>query len=119
METDKIVLLDFRNSKVVIYDNVPKTIAENNDWEDIVQKLWYDSDTQIIIWDITIEKGDIEKDYSPRLCEKCWNGMNEGFVVDGCETYCSYKCMWISKEQFEKQYTDDGDTYWTEWDITS
>jgi len=39
METDKIVLLDFRNSKVVIYDNVPKTIAENNDWEDIVQKL--------------------------------------------------------------------------------
>lgn len=44
--------------------------------------------------------------------------MIEGFVVDGCQTYCSEECLHkhISEEDYREAYNDgDGDTYWTTW----
>ena len=44
--------------------------------------------------------------------------MIEGYVVDGCETYCSDDCLHkhLSDEEFNEHYDNgDGDTYWTTW----
>ena len=53
-----------------------------------------------------------------RVCEECGKPMIEGYIVDGCDTYCSDECLHkhISKEDFDALYNDgNGDTYWTTW----
>ena len=53
-----------------------------------------------------------------RICEECGQPMIEGFVVDGCNTYCSEGCLYkhISEEDYREAYNNgDGDTYWTTW----
>ena len=53
-----------------------------------------------------------------RICEECGQPMIEGFVVDGCQTYCSEECLhkYISEEDYREAYNDgNGDTYWTTW----
>ena len=53
-----------------------------------------------------------------RICDECGEPMIEGFVVDGCCTYCSEECLHkhISKEDFNNSYDNgNGDTYWTTW----
>jgi hypothetical protein len=55
-----------------------------------------------------------------RVCDECAKGMNEGFVIDGGEQhYCSGECLhqtYITKEEWDEMYTEDGDNYWTEWE---
>ena len=53
-----------------------------------------------------------------RICDECGKPMIEGYLVDGCDTYCSEECLHthISDEDFNKRYNNgDGDTYWTTW----
>lgn len=53
-----------------------------------------------------------------RVCDECGKPMIEGYVVDGCDTYCSEECLHkhISEEDFKVLYNDgNGDTYWTTW----
>lgn len=53
-----------------------------------------------------------------RICDECGKPMIEGYVVDGCNTYCSDECLHkhITDEEFNSLYDDgDGDTYWTTW----
>ena len=53
-----------------------------------------------------------------RICDECGEPMIEGFVVDGCCTYCSEECLHkhISKEDFNNSYNNgNGDTSWTTW----
>lgn len=53
-----------------------------------------------------------------RICEECGKPMIEGYVVDGCETYCSDECLHkhLTDEEFEELYDNgNGDTYWTNW----
>lgn len=53
-----------------------------------------------------------------RVCDECGRPMIEGYVVDGCDTYCSEECLHehISEEEFNGLYDDgNGDTYWTNW----
>lgn len=53
-----------------------------------------------------------------RICDECGKPMIEGFVVDGCCTYCSKDCLHkhISEEEYNNLYNDgDGETYWTTW----
>ena len=53
-----------------------------------------------------------------RICEECGKPMIEGYVVDGCETYCSKECLHkhISEEEFNELFNGgNGDTYWTTW----
>ena len=53
-----------------------------------------------------------------RICDECGMPMIEGYVVDGCETYCSDDCLHkhLSDEEFNEHYDNgDGDTYWTTW----
>ena len=53
-----------------------------------------------------------------RICDECGKPMIEGYVVDGCETYCSEECLYrhVSKEDFN-QMCDNGNSnsYWTTW----
>lgn len=53
-----------------------------------------------------------------RICEECGRPMIEGFVVDGCHTYCSEECLYkhTSEEEYREAYSNgDGDTYWMTW----
>ena len=53
-----------------------------------------------------------------RICNECGKPMIEGFVVEGCNTYCSEEClhMHISEEDFNSLCDNgNGDTYWTTW----
>ena len=53
-----------------------------------------------------------------RICDECGKPMIEGYVVDGCNTYCSEECLHkhLTNEEFEKRYNNgDGNTYWTTW----
>jgi hypothetical protein len=59
-----------------------------------------------------------------RICDKCGNGMNEGYVVNGGEEYyCTPQCLHqiYTPKEWEKMYvTNDEfecrDNYFTEWD---
>jgi hypothetical protein len=45
--------------------------------------------------------------------------MNEGYVIESCEWYCSDECLHkhVSPEEFLELYADgEGDSYWTEWE---
>ena len=53
-----------------------------------------------------------------RVCDECGRPMIEGYVVDGCDTYCSEECLHqhLTEEEFNLLYDDgNGDTYWTTW----
>lgn len=56
-----------------------------------------------------------------RYCKKCGKAViQEGFVIDGgLEYYCSEQCLYqdYTPEEWEELYTDDGDNYWTEWEV--
>lgn len=57
-----------------------------------------------------------------RKCDCCGQGMNEGYVIEGGESYfCSKQCLnsVISDEQWEEMYDDDGDSYYTAWEDES
>ena len=53
-----------------------------------------------------------------RICEECGKTMIEGYLVNGCDTYCSDECLHkhLTDEEFEELYDNgNGDTYWTNW----
>ena len=53
-----------------------------------------------------------------RICDECGRPMIVGFVVDGCDVYCSDECLHkhLTDEEFNIRYNNgDGDTYWTTW----
>ncbi len=53
-----------------------------------------------------------------RICEECGKPMIEGYVVNGCDTYCSDECLHqhLTDEEYQELYNNgDGDTYWTNW----
>ena len=54
-----------------------------------------------------------------RTCTACGAGMNEGYVIESREWYCSDECLHkhVTPEEFLELYDDgDGDSYWTEWE---
>lgn len=53
-----------------------------------------------------------------RICDECGKPMIEGYVVDGCDAYCSDECLHkhLTDKEFNHLYNDgNGDTYWTTW----
>lgn len=53
-----------------------------------------------------------------RICDECGKPMIEGYVVDGCNTYCSEDCLHkhITEEEFISLFDNgNGDTYYTNW----
>lgn len=53
-----------------------------------------------------------------RICDECGKPMIEGYVVDGCNTYCSEVCLHkhITEEEFISLFDNgNGDTYYTNW----
>tara|TARA_R110000822_G_scaffold14551_3_gene51064 strand:+ start:1249 stop:1719 length:471 start_codon:yes stop_codon:yes gene_type:complete len=59
-----------------------------------------------------------------RICDKCCNGMNEGYIVGGGdEYYCSAECLHqvYTPKQWQDMYDESeenggNDHYWTEWE---
>jgi len=54
-----------------------------------------------------------------RCCDNCHKPMSEGYVIEGGEEYyCSDECLHTrySPEEWSEMYSDEGDSYWTEWE---
>jgi predicted CXXCH cytochrome family protein len=54
-----------------------------------------------------------------RRCSECNNRMNEGYCIEsGLAYYCSSACLHkhYTEEEWNELYTEDGDSYWTEWE---
>lgn len=51
-----------------------------------------------------------------RVCDECGKPMIVGYMVDGCDTYCSDECLHkhLNEEEFKELY-NDGETYWITW----
>jgi hypothetical protein len=51
-----------------------------------------------------------------RKCDKCNKGMNEGYVLVGCEYYCSDECLHkeVTEQEYKELYENDN-AYYTEW----
>ena len=73
--------------------------------------------TDVDFWDALRE----QLDYF-RVCDECGKPMIVGYVVNGCDTYCSDECLHkhLTDEEFNELYDEgDGDTYWTTWYVDS
>lgn len=67
-------------------------------------------------------KNDIEE---LRVCENCGKLIESGYVIFGCEHYCSNKCLQEMVEKgcldnnifeiLEKAQNNNVDSYWTVW----
>ena len=59
---------------------------------------------------------------SIRLCDQCGELMHKGYVVNGCEAFCSRECIegYHGKRETEEILAacgdDDSETYWTQWE---
>jgi hypothetical protein len=51
-----------------------------------------------------------------RKCTKCNKGMNDGYLVNDVEYYCSDECLYsvYSEDEYEDLYIE-GSAYYTEW----
>jgi hypothetical protein len=51
-----------------------------------------------------------------RKCTKCNKGMNDGYLVNDVEYYCSDECLYsvYSEDEYEDLYIEDS-AYYTEW----
>jgi late competence protein required for DNA uptake (superfamily II DNA/RNA helicase) len=65
----------------------------------------------------------VKGDRYARKCDKCGQGMNEGFCIyEGEEYYCSNECLHLvySEEEWSEMYNaeDNGSSssYWTQWE---
>jgi len=62
-------------------------------------------------------RGIIMKKFA-RKCDECGEVFNEGFCIEGGETYyCSKECILnnMSKKEWKEMY-DNGNSYWTSWE---
>ena len=104
-------MIEYNNS--MVYEFLTKecqhTPALWDEFGDGIVRHTEDSD----FWERLSEKLDCF-----RICDECGCPMIEGYVVDGCNTYCSEACLHenISAEDFKALSKDpNGDTYWTTW----
>ena len=70
------------------------------------------------VYDFLIEENLSEELDCFRICDECGKPMIEGYVVDGCNTYCSEDCLHkhITEDEFLSLFDNgNGDTYWTTW----
>lgn len=54
-----------------------------------------------------------------RTCSECGAEMDQGYVIEGgLEYYCGETCLHkhYTPEEWDEMYSDDGDSYWTEWE---
>lgn len=71
------------------------------------------------ILDDVISTNDIE---SVRVCEHCGNLMNEGWVYEGIENYCSDACLKAAHPEIDidvlkvHAIEDNSNSYWTTWE---
>ncbi|MBQ3944106.1 MAG: hypothetical protein II670_00645 [Alphaproteobacteria bacterium] len=101
----------FKNNKV--YDFLAEECRHDN-------ALWQEYGTGILahstdedFWERLSEELDCF-----RICDECGKPMIEGYVVDGCDTYCSDECLHkhITDEEYNELYDNgNGNTYWTTW----
>lgn len=71
------------------------------------------------VLDDVISTYDVE---SVRVCEQCGNLMNEGWVYEGIENYCSDTCLKSSHPEIDiellklQAIEDKSNSYWTSWE---
>lgn len=117
-------------SKIVILEKLPyeigKEIDNSNVYEFLAEEcrqdveLWTEFGEGVFshtiddeFWELLSEKLDCF-----RICEECGRPMIEGYVIDGCNTYCSDDCLHkhVSEDEYKELYNNgEGETYWTTW----
>lgn len=53
-----------------------------------------------------------------RICSECGHLMDNGYVIEDDEYYCSDECLHknLTEEEYLKLYDDgNGNSYWTQW----
>jgi len=83
-------------------------------------ELWAEFGTGILSRTENIDHWELLSNYLDcfRICDECGKPMIEGYVVNGCATYCSDECLHkhLTDEEFNNLFDDgNGDTYWTTW----
>ena len=61
----------------------------------------------------------VKGDKYARCCTCCGKGMNEGFISDNYEYYCTAQCLqnkYTKKEWEELANEENSGNYWTEWE---
>lgn len=132
---DAFTTIEIMERNGLYYAKVTRTIDAENVWvENDECECWIDGNNLMTEENLTEEEYDaiIETfrayiikngiNYA-RLCDKCGNGMNEGYVIEGgVEYYCTPKCLhevYTPKEWQDMYEADDNgnsDNYWTEWE---
>jgi len=96
-----------------VYDFLENECRQDSDlWAEFGEGILSRTD-DTEFWELLSERLDCF-----RICEECGKPMIEGYVVFGCNTYCSDECLHkhVSEEQYYTLYNDgDSDTYWTTW----
>lgn len=119
------------------YAEVSRTIDADSIWaENDEYECWVDEPNNIMTEENPTEEeydAIIETFYSyiknnginyARKCDKCGNGMNEGYIVGGGdEYYCSPECLHqvYSPKEWQEMYDNSeeyggNDNYWTQWE---
>ena len=65
----------------------------------------------------------VKGDKYARKCDKCRQGMNEGYCIyEGQEYYCSNECLHLvySEQEWSEMYNEEDNggssSYWTQWE---
>lgn len=105
------MIKDYTNENV--YDFLAEECRQDADlWAEFGEGILSHTDDEEF-WELLSENLDCF-----RICEECGRPMIEGYVVNGCDTYCSDDCLHkhVSEEEYKLLYNEgEGDTYWTTW----
>lgn len=101
----------FNNS--MVYDFLAEECKQIPDLWDEFGKGIISHTTNIDFWEQLGERLDCF-----RICDECGRPVIEGYIVDGCDVYCSDECLHnhLSEEEFTILCGNgNGNTYWTTW----
>lgn len=126
---DFIFDIEHNNSNKLAIDNIIE-FAENFDEDEHIE-MWIEARHSGIegipsIRELVEDAKDIHKmllklsNYLTehvRICSECGEIMQEGYITENYEYYCSDECLHknYTKEEWKEIYTEDGDNYWTSW----
>lgn len=87
---------------------------------DIVAEYYDEDDIEDFIYSTDVEEKEefIEENgiETLRVCQCCGKFMNEGYLYNDYETYCSDKCFIEKHGRATFDGADDDELYWTAWE---
>lgn len=106
---------DFKNQEAKAmytpeeFEAVYDIVAEYYDGDDIEDYIY---STDVEEKEEFIEENGIE---TLRVCQCCGKFINEGYIYEGFETFCSEECFVETNGKSIFNNADDDELYWTAW----